>query len=55
MRIGGEERFVASEDAGLFRDALGAVAAIPRFTIAAVTAMNSSGSSGTPHMRYDGA
>src|SRR5437867_9234943 len=25
MRIGGEERFVASEDAGLFRDALGAV------------------------------
>ena len=25
MRIGGEDRFVASEDAGLFRDALGAV------------------------------
>src|SRR4051794_6207805 len=25
MRIGGEERYVASEDAGLFRDALGAV------------------------------
>jgi ATP-dependent Lhr-like helicase len=25
MRIGGEERFIASEDAGLYRDALGAV------------------------------
>ena len=25
MRVGGEERFIASEDAGLFRDALGAV------------------------------
>ena len=25
MRIGGEERWIASEDAGLYRDALGAV------------------------------